>query len=135
VDPFVVIIFGLVGLLLLGLLALGRFYPGSGAEQLHWRPTRSPEVEAENEIDDIQQMLDAANERRRAHGRPERSLADVERSVIAHQEEQHARRERHLAEVDEEVEQMLAAKNERRARKGLPAITAEQYQARLRGER
>jgi hypothetical protein len=127
--------FGLIGVLLLMVLALGRFYPGSGAEQLHWRPTRSVEVEAENEVDDLQQMLDAANERRRARGVPERTLADVERSVFAHQEEQHARRSEHLSEVDEEVEQMLAAKNERRARKGLPPVSGDEYRARLRGER
>jgi hypothetical protein len=132
-DPFAVIMFGLVGLLLVALVALGLFYPGSGAEQVRWRPTRSPEVEAENEVDDLQQMLDAANERRRARGKPERSLADVERSVIAHQEEQNARRERHLA--DQEIDQMLEAKNERRARRGLPAITREEYEAQLRAGR
>jgi hypothetical protein len=135
VDAFAVIMFGLVGVLLLMVLALGRFYPGSGAEQLHWRPTRSLEAEAENEVDDLQQMLDAANERRRARGVPERTLADVERSVIAHQEEQHARRSSHISEVDDEVEQMLAAKNARRARRGLPPISGDEYRAGLLGDR
>jgi hypothetical protein len=135
VDAFAVIVFGLIGVLLLMVLALGRFYPGSGAEQVHWRPTRSPEVEADNEVDDLQQMLDAANERRRARGVPERTLADVERSVIAHQEEQHARRSSHISEVDDEVEQMLAAKNARRARRGLPPISGDEYRARLLGDR
>ena len=63
------------------LLALGRWYPGSGAEQVDWRPTRSPEVEAELELDDVDQMLEAQNERRRASGRPERTEEDISMQV------------------------------------------------------
>ena len=63
------------------LLALGRWYPGSGAEQVDWRPTRSPELEVELELDDVDQMLEAQNERRRATGRPERTEADVREQV------------------------------------------------------
>src|ERR687895_814164 len=72
VDEFAVfVLFGF--LVALGVfLALGRWYPGSGAEQVDWRPTRSPEVEAELELDDVDQMLEAQNARRRASGRPER---------------------------------------------------------------
>ena len=62
-------------------LAIGRWYPGSGAEQVDWRPTRSPEVEAELELDDVDQMLEAQNERRRATGRPERTEDDVREQV------------------------------------------------------
>ena len=67
------------------LLALGKWYPGSGAEQVDWRPTRSAEVEAELELDDVDQMLEAQNARRRASGRPERSEADV-RAQLAEDE-------------------------------------------------
>jgi hypothetical protein len=67
------------------LLALGKWYPGSGAEQVDWRPTRSPEVEAELELDDVDQMLEAQNARRRASGRPERTEEDV-RSQVAEDE-------------------------------------------------
>jgi ribosome-binding protein aMBF1 (putative translation factor) len=63
------------------LLALGRWYPGSGAEQVDWRPTRSPEVEAELELDDVDQMLEAQNARRRASGRPERTEEDISMQV------------------------------------------------------
>ena len=59
-------------------LALGKWYPGSGAEQVDWRPTRSPELEAELELEDVDQMLEAQNERRRRSGRPELTEADVE---------------------------------------------------------
>jgi len=60
------------------LFALGKYYPGSGAEQVDWRPTRSPELEAELELDDVDQMLEAQNERRRASGRPEITEADAQ---------------------------------------------------------
>ena len=62
---------GGVALLLVALLLLGRFYPGSGAQQLDWRPTRSPELEVQNEIDDMDQMREAVNRRRRARGEAE----------------------------------------------------------------
>jgi hypothetical protein len=62
-------------------LALGRWYPGSGAEQVAWRLTRPPEVEAELELDDIEQMLEAQNARRRATGRRELTEEDVRARV------------------------------------------------------
>ena len=69
-------------ILVAGLMALGRWYPGSGAEQLDWRPTRSYEEEVRLELEDIDQMLEAQNERRRRTGRPEVSedhfIAQVE---------------------------------------------------------
>lgn len=55
---------------------LFRDYPAS--ELLDWKPTRSPEVEAQNEIDDVQQMIDAQNEYRRRRGADEITEADVE---------------------------------------------------------
>jgi hypothetical protein len=81
VDEFAVfVLFGF--LVVLGIfLALGKWYPGSGAEQVHWRPTRSPELEAQLEIEDIDQMLEAQNARRRASGRPELTEEDVRARV------------------------------------------------------
>ena len=74
------------GLVLVGIfLAIGRWYPGSGAEQVDWRPTRSPEVEAELEIDDVDQMIEAQNIRRRKTGRPEVTEADIREQVAADQ--------------------------------------------------
>lgn len=72
-------VFILFGVIVAGvaLLALGRWYPGSGAEQLDWRPARSPEVEAELEREDIDQMLEARNARRRATGRRQLTEDDV----------------------------------------------------------
>ena len=76
-DPFALIMLGIVGGLLVVLLLLGRFYPGSGAKQLDWHPTRSVEVEVQNEIDDLDQMLEAVNARRRARGEAELTEDDL----------------------------------------------------------
>ena len=89
-DEFAVFVLG--ALLVAGAIfwALGRWYPGSGAEQVDWRPTRSPELEAELELDDIDQMLEAQNERRRATGRPEITEEDAQAWV---DEDERLRRE------------------------------------------
>jgi hypothetical protein len=81
VDEFAV--FVLLGfIVVIGIfLAIGKWYPGSGADQVDWRPTRSPEVEAELELDDVDQMLAAQNARRRASGRPERTEEDIRAQV------------------------------------------------------
>jgi hypothetical protein len=76
-DEFGVFVFGSLIAVFLIFYAIGKWYPGSGAEQVDWRPTRSPEVEAELEMEDMQQMLDAQNERRRRSGRPEITEEDV----------------------------------------------------------
>jgi hypothetical protein len=81
VDPFAAIMLGGVALLVIALLLLGRFYPGSGAQQLDWRPTRSPELEVQNEIDDLDQMREAVNRRRRARGQAELSEDDLRARV------------------------------------------------------
>lgn len=62
-------------------LLVGRAYPGTGAELVDWRPTRSPEVEVQNEIDDVRQMLEAQNEMRRRRGAPELTEADLHAGV------------------------------------------------------
>jgi hypothetical protein len=67
---------------MIGVLVLvGHFYPGSSAELLDWKPTRSPEVEAQNEIDDIRQMMEAQNEMRRRRGAPEMTEAELHQQV------------------------------------------------------
>ncbi len=66
-------------------LLIGFLYPGSGADVLDWKPTRAPEVEADNELDDVAQMIAAQNEMRRRRGAPERSKADVQADVARDQ--------------------------------------------------
>lgn len=126
----------MLGLLVVGLLLIGRFYPGTGAEVLDWKPTRSPEVEAQNELDDIAQMLEAQNERRRRRGLAERTEEQIEAEVRAERRELAERQARYRARedtgaLDDEIEQMLAAKNARRRRTGLPELTLEEYRATL----
>lgn len=89
---FVYAVFGTVAVIVVVLLLIGRFYPGSGAEVLDWQPTRSLELETELELNDIDQMLEAQNERRRLRGAPERSLEDVELEVAHQLREQQARK-------------------------------------------
>ena len=72
---------GFLLILFLIFAAIWKYHPVSGAEVLDWKPTRSPEVEAELELDDVDQMLEAQNERRRASGRPERTEDDVSMQV------------------------------------------------------
>ena len=74
-----------LALLVLGffiMIGLSRaFQDHSVADLLDWKPTRSPEVEAQNEIDDLQQMIDAQNEMRRRRGAKEITEADVRRQA------------------------------------------------------
>jgi hypothetical protein len=63
------------------LMLVGHFYPGTSADLVDWKPTRSPEVEAQNEIDDVRQMMEAQNEMRRRRGAPEITEADLQGKV------------------------------------------------------
>lgn len=63
------------------LLIVGHYYPGSSASLVDWTPTRSPEVEAQNEVDDIRQMMEAQNEIRRRRGVPEMTEQELQESV------------------------------------------------------
>jgi hypothetical protein len=78
VDVFTVVTGGLIAFFVLTTLALGVFSKRSTRDILDWKPTRSPEVEAENEIDDVEQMIAAQNDIRRRLGKPERTLEDVQ---------------------------------------------------------
>ncbi len=72
---------GLIAFMVGVLLLVGHYYPGSSAELVDWTPTRSPEVEAQNEVDDIRQMMEAQNEIRRRRGVPEMTEEELQRSV------------------------------------------------------
>jgi len=73
---------GLLVLLFLIMFALARSFEGhSVADIIDWKPTRSPEVEAQNEIDDVRQMIEAQNALRRKRGAKEITEADVQRQA------------------------------------------------------
>ena len=120
---------GIFVFLVLFILALGVFYPGSGAKQLRWKPTRSPEVEAQNEVDDIDQMLEAANARRARRGAAPLTEQGLHEQVREHEKDLAERRDAHM--LEEELEQVLEARNERRRRRGLPEMTIDELRASL----
>jgi len=91
---FVLIAIAMIGVLVAVLVVVGHYYQGSNAELVDWRPTRSPQVEAENEIADIQQMLEAQNEMRRRRGAPEIDEAELRAEVEAEELERMRWRER-----------------------------------------
>lgn len=74
-----IVLFGLLCVLAFVTARLFRDYPAS--ELLDWKPTRSPEVEAQNELDDVRQMIEAQNEYRRRRGAERITEADVERQA------------------------------------------------------
>lgn len=123
----------IVGGLLTSLVLLGLLHPRSGTDVLNWRPTRSAELEIRNEIDDLDQMLEAANARRRRRGEAELTEEGVRRALGEDVAAAARRRDDYLEDLD--VVQMLEAKNARRRAKGLPEITAEEYRAGIEAER
>jgi hypothetical protein len=68
---FVLITVGMLALMVGVLLLIGHFSQAGSVDLVDWKPTRSPEVEVQNEIDDVRQMLEAQNEMRRRRGAPE----------------------------------------------------------------
>src|SRR5437868_12359022 len=79
---FIALTLGLLVLLFLILVALARAFEGNSvAEIIDWKPTRSPEVEAQNEVDDVRQMIEAQNVLRRKRGAKEITEEDVERQA------------------------------------------------------
>jgi hypothetical protein len=79
---FIALTLGLLVLLFLIMVALARAFEGHRvADLIDWKPTRSPEVEAQNEVDDVRQMIEAQNEYRRRRGAKEITEEDVERQA------------------------------------------------------
>jgi hypothetical protein len=68
---FALLTIGTLATIIAVLVVVGHSYRGSTADLVDWKPTRSPEVEAQNEIDDVRQMLEAQNAMRRRRGAPE----------------------------------------------------------------
>jgi hypothetical protein len=99
---FILLTLGLVGFIVLVLVLLARAYPGSGADLVDWRPTRSYEDEARLEGEDIQQMIEAQNEMRRRRG--ERELTQADASRMAREDE--AIRERQRRSYDDRLDEL-----------------------------
>ncbi len=83
-------------------MLVARAYPGSGADLVDWKPTRSHEVEAQLELDDVEQMLAAQNEYRRRRGATELTEDDANRMA----REDEAVRERARRSYDGKLEEL-----------------------------
>ena len=80
-DAFTVVFGGTLAFFVIFVLLLGVFSKRSARDYLDWKPTRSPEVEAQNEIDDVEQMIAAQNELKRRRGAPEITEEEIEARV------------------------------------------------------
>ena len=99
---FILISFGLVAGLVVVLVLLAKAYPGSGADLLDWKPTRSYETEAMLELEDVQQMIEAQNAYRRRRGAPDLTEADANRMA----NEDNELRERARAGYDKRLDEL-----------------------------
>ncbi len=119
VDAFAIVLLGGLAALVLWIWLLGKYFPGSGLEQLGLRSAREiSEQREELEAEDLNQMLAAHNARRRARGEREMSVQDLELRVIEDTNEQRRRRDEYLA--DRELDELLEVTNSRRRARGLP---------------
>ncbi len=103
---FILLTLGMVGFIVLVLVLLARAYPGSGADLVDWRPTRSYEDEVRLETEDIQQMIEAQNEMRRRRGERELTRADASRMARedeAVRERQRRMQDDRLADLEDEL--------------------------------
>ena len=111
----------LVGLVFM-LILVARNTPGSGIEQLGGKTAQHVSEQREAlDVEDVQSMVAARNERRRARGLREETLEEIELRVYADLREQQRRREAYLAERD--LDELLEATNVRRRSKRLPERT------------
>ena len=87
-DAFTVVFGGLLAFFVITVLLLGVFSKRSARDFLDWKPTRSPEAEVQNEIDDVEQMIEAQNELKRRRGAPEITEEEIEARVREDREQQ-----------------------------------------------
>jgi hypothetical protein len=92
-NAFTVVFGGTLAFFVILVLLLGVFSKRSARDILDWKPTRSPEAEAQNEVDDVEQMIAAQNELKRRRGAPEISEEEIEARVRADREQMRRWRE------------------------------------------
>ena len=86
-DAFTVVFGGLLAFFVIAVLLLGLFSQRSPRQFLDWKPTRSPEAQAQDELDDVAQMIAAQNQIKRRRGAPEISEEEIEERVRADREQ------------------------------------------------
>ncbi|MEI7692231.1 MAG: hypothetical protein WCJ50_06870 [Actinomycetes bacterium] len=126
-DSFALIVIVVIVLLVTAVVLIGILFPGSGADQLDWRQTRSAELEFTNEIDDLEQMEAAVNAKRRARGAAEIShvelKAEIDREMAGIHEDPKLEQE--------DLAQLLEARNSRRRKRGEAEQTLEEFERSL----
>jgi len=124
VDPFALIWFGSVAVIVLALFLVGRHYPGSGLDVIGMKSARQIVEQREAlEAEDLDQMLAAHNARRRARGEREVTVGELELSVVQDIRKRDELRQQYLA--DQDLDQLLEATNARRRARGAPLRTRE----------
>ena len=78
---------GTLAFFVIAVLLLGVFSQRSPRDYLDWKPTRSPEAQAQDELDDVAQMIEAQNELKRRRGAPEITEEEIEERVREDREE------------------------------------------------
>jgi hypothetical protein len=133
VDPFaIVLLVGLAGLVV-WVWVLGRSNRDRGMEPMGLRSARQiTEDQQALEAEDLAQMLEAHNLRRRRRGEAEVTVADLELQVAQDVTDQLRRREEYIA--DRDLEELLEATNARRRARGLPERTREEVKREFRGD-
>ncbi len=124
-DPFAIVI--VAGLLAMGLWLwlIGRHSDSTGLEPFGLRSAREiTETRESLDAEDLQQMLEAQNARRRRRGERDLTEADLERQVMEDVADQ--RRRRTELSAERELDELLEATNARRRAKGLPERTPAQ---------
>jgi hypothetical protein len=86
-DAFTIVFGGTLAFFIVLVLLLGVFSKRSALDILDWKPTRSPEVEAQNDLDDVAQMIAAQNELKRRRGAPEITEEEIQARVRADREQ------------------------------------------------
>lgn len=139
----IVLIVGVVALVL-WVAFNPRYSSRAGLDALGLRS--GPEIveqRAALEAEDLAQMMEARNARRRARGEPEISAEDYEMQLMADINAQRRRDQQMLqatkdqakdkAEADREIEELLEATNARRRARGLPERTREDVEREFGG--
>src|SRR5688500_15708340 len=100
-DVFTAIVVVSFAGMIIAILLLGLYHPRTGAEILDWKPTRSAELEVQNDIDDLDQMIAAQNALRAKHGKAPRAEEEIEEQVRRHRAEMDDYSQRYWAEQAE----------------------------------
>jgi hypothetical protein len=124
VDPFAVILLAGFAALVIWVVVLAKF-SSRGLEQLDWKsPREVTESREALEAEDLAQMLEARNARKRRRGEAEVTVEELELRVITEAGEQNRLRESYLENL--ELDELLEATNRRRRARGLPERTREE---------